>query len=158
MFLNTQVQISKCILGPMLSSPREGSHRLPPGHSHKSSAKVRKAQCHPTGIRILVIHSHFCSWGGSKNHGSDKLFSNAIPLFPNPWSAVECSTLCMCYEVIAFGSFLLWWRWFVFWEWEYHIKVMPQSESSGSLCHKNREHCKLHAERLKASLTWEGQD
>lgn len=34
----------------------------------------------------------------------------------------------------------------------------PREISSGSLCRKNREHCKLSAEKLKPNLISEGQD
>ena len=155
LMLNTQVQISKYILSPTLLSPCQGRHPSPPGCNYKSSANVRQAQdtmYHPTGVRILVIHSHFYSWGGSKNHGSDKLFSNVVTLSPIPWSAVECGPLCICREMIAFGSFLLWWRCFVLWEWGDDIKVMPRRDSSGSLCHKKQRALQTACRKIKGQL------
>lgn len=102
--LNTQVQIFKCILSLMLSL-----HYLsPPGSRYKRSANVGQTQptmYHPRGVRILVIHSHFHSWGGSKHHGSDGSFSNVVTLSPSPWSAVKCYSHSICYKIIIFGSF-----------------------------------------------------
>lgn len=115
----------------MLSSTSKRSHLSPPGNPYKSSANVRQTQdqnYYPKAARILVIHSHFHSWGGSKNHRSDKLFPNVI-LSPRPWSPVKCYSLnSYTMEWLHLGLFVVV-LCFVFCEWADDIQVTPWRDS-----------------------------
>lgn len=143
----------------MPSSTSKRSHLSPPGNPYKSSANVRQTQdqnYYPKAARILVIHSHFHSWGGSKNHRSDKLFPNVI-LSPRPWCPVKCySLISYTMEWLHLGLFVVV-LCLVFCEWADDIQVMPWRDSY-HLCHQTREHSKSYAGKFKARLIWEGQD